>query len=324
MDVCHRLTFRLKKKETMMRKLGLVMALLLVACGEAPPAPQFTEEQGSVADLLDAASTSAFYTIRRDERRCAWPLCGGYWVTRVNRAKTLCADGRLAPRCYIVDLDWSNTDLTEQERMFGDNPVLLHGTLSLADFDNNMLGILTVDELWRAAAGNNPRGVFYVLGASNVQCIRDPCPTFINAYRLNSDASRAINRLSGRFGAEVQALLSQEKIIVAGSIYETAHRGDRLAVNQYYRRAMHEQSDLDCNSDAECTTSAYTHSISSSDECYCARCANTIMNLRAEAFYRASWEAHCSEVDLICIAIACDLPPATKCENHQCVRASDY
>ena len=41
---------------------------------------------------MNAGST--FYAVRRDMRRCASPLCGGFFVKRVNFGSTRCGDGR--------------------------------------------------------------------------------------------------------------------------------------------------------------------------------------------------------------------------------------
>src|ERR687888_2347887 len=54
----------------------------------------------------DAAA--AFYVVRPDPRECPSPLCGGYWVSLANHARTRCSDGLLRPRCYVssaVDAD---------------------------------------------------------------------------------------------------------------------------------------------------------------------------------------------------------------------------
>jgi hypothetical protein len=54
------------------------------------------------------------YTVQRDYRKCAAPLCGGYWITSTTTAQTLCADGTVsdvdAP-CYVANLNLSSSSL---------------------------------------------------------------------------------------------------------------------------------------------------------------------------------------------------------------------
>jgi len=44
-----------------------------------------------------------FIVTRRDARRCAAPMCGGFFVKRVNEETTKCADGELHEECAILE-----------------------------------------------------------------------------------------------------------------------------------------------------------------------------------------------------------------------------
>src|SRR5262245_50979707 len=57
----------------------------------------------------------SYFTIAPDPRLCPSPLCGGYWVSRVNHASTACADGTLAPTCYVSELDLSRSGLSDEQ-----------------------------------------------------------------------------------------------------------------------------------------------------------------------------------------------------------------
>jgi len=50
---------------------------------------------------------SNFYSVRPDYRRCVSPLCGGYFVKRVNQSRTRCVNGRLMSECYVAEIDWN-------------------------------------------------------------------------------------------------------------------------------------------------------------------------------------------------------------------------
>ena len=66
---------------------------------------------GGAIDQLDAgeddatAASYALFTVRRDERKCAAPACGGWWATTVRTDAT--------PR-YVSDLDFSRAHPFEQ------------------------------------------------------------------------------------------------------------------------------------------------------------------------------------------------------------------
>ncbi|MFM7276035.1 MAG: DUF6748 domain-containing protein, partial [Gammaproteobacteria bacterium] len=57
----------------------------------------------------DAAGTPRFhpygyFEVRKDLRRCVSPLCGGFWLRRLNAQMTRCADGAMQRECYVAEL----------------------------------------------------------------------------------------------------------------------------------------------------------------------------------------------------------------------------
>ena len=104
-----------------MKKTITLAALLtgaLLGCGAEDAAPQIEASDDALNavesgdELVEGkddglASTSTYYALRRDFRRCIAPICGGYWVKRVNYTSTRCLDGRYAAECYVADLDLS-------------------------------------------------------------------------------------------------------------------------------------------------------------------------------------------------------------------------
>jgi len=68
--------------------------------------------------LATAQYQSRYYTIRRDFRKCAIPMCGGYWIALANGLRTRCHDLRLAEECYVEDLDLTalNYSLEDEQR----------------------------------------------------------------------------------------------------------------------------------------------------------------------------------------------------------------
>ena len=49
-----------------------------------------------------------YYTVRRDFRRCASPICGGYFIKQVNLKATPCLNGVFRSECYVSAIDWSS------------------------------------------------------------------------------------------------------------------------------------------------------------------------------------------------------------------------
>ena len=91
------------------------------------------------ASAIDGNATAApanaralYYTIRPDFRRCAPPLCGGFWVQAVNRKDTRCADGSLQEECYVAHLDMHPSGVTTpqpSEWLYPLSNRLLRGTI---------------------------------------------------------------------------------------------------------------------------------------------------------------------------------------------------
>jgi hypothetical protein len=58
-------------------------------------------------DLATSTPTSTMYSISVDSRKCASPVCGGYFIKAVNRGQTRCSDGKIQDSCYVGGLDFS-------------------------------------------------------------------------------------------------------------------------------------------------------------------------------------------------------------------------
>lgn len=189
----------------------------------------------SVPDSL--ASTSSFYSFRRDLRRCASPRCGGYFLKLVNQTRTRCADNRFARECYVASIDWRGQQEPDSERG------LLRGTMRR----KGQFGEFRVSEVWQAASANQPADKFFRVRDRGVRCIAAPCPTHSEAT-LNSTASRNIAGvdISGAGAPEnlisdaTQAMTSPDGILVSGNhslVTGPAGRMQMLKAAQFYLRA---------------------------------------------------------------------------------------
>jgi uncharacterized protein DUF6748/Kazal-type serine protease inhibitor-like protein len=138
----------------------------------------------------DAASGSgpSYFELRRDLRRCASPLCGGFFVQRVNRLTAVCADGSRSAECYVADLDLSTLGLgSEQATAIEGDPesFLLEGEVVRVSSGLGDVGRLNVTEAWQGHPGVNARGAFLRVQSSGIVCITSPCLS-LSAELLNS------------------------------------------------------------------------------------------------------------------------------------------
>ena len=187
------------------------------------------------------ASTSSFYTIRRDLRRCASPMCGGYFIKLANHSRTRCANGRYSSECYVASIEWNG--LPEPQNNSG----LVRGSLSTRGDRRGKYGLLQAREVWLAANDKQPSGTFYRVRDRGIRCIAAPCETHHEA-KLNTSVSRNIAGvdLSGVGPAEIamadtnQAMTSPDGVLVAGDhtrVTGPAGRSQMLKATQFYLRA---------------------------------------------------------------------------------------
>src|SRR5689334_3081269 len=162
----------------------VVFLVLLVATTRTPSANsvRFTPNAAEITIAHSNVSNSTFYLLRPDLRRCASPMCGGYFVRRVNSGLTRCANGRQMSECYVASIDWngmaeaeiektmdrnintpdpnaSNFTLTEQvidlTRL---NGALLRGSIVSKGNRNGRYGVFKASEVWYAANDEKPYG----------------------------------------------------------------------------------------------------------------------------------------------------------------------
>lgn len=224
--------------------LGLVFTLILSSIAWSPTRTDSRVATTPVTIETQQASVSqnsTFYTIRPDMRRCASPMCGGYFVKRVNTPTTLCANGRNMAECYIASIDWNGN--TEVEPRLA----LLKGQLLNKGNKNGKYGILKVTEAWHAVSSAKASGDFYRVRDLGVRCIAAPCETHSEA-KLNSNLSRKIAGINLKFDEPPaqqmeqvnQATTSKDGVLVAGT-HETvtgpAGKSQTLNVTQLYIRS---------------------------------------------------------------------------------------
>jgi len=121
---------------------------------------------------------------RRDTRRCAYPTCGGFFISAVNQSLTRCARGAYAQECYVSRLDFSLFDGPADAETIVPGAtgtslamarVVLLGTVHPTILG---LGTLRVQMAWIALKPQLITGDFYGARNNGIVCIAAPCPSY--------------------------------------------------------------------------------------------------------------------------------------------------
>jgi hypothetical protein len=89
----------------------------------------------------------AYFSIQQDLRRCASPLCGGFYVSQLNASTTECADGLKQSMCYVAELISDNPQIAEHARQ--SFTAIVAGRILPKTFEGfGNLGQINVSKLW--------------------------------------------------------------------------------------------------------------------------------------------------------------------------------
>lgn len=217
--------------------VGLIGLALGTGCGMDPDSDVAVDQEARSLEISGGATPSdafSFFRMRRDERRCRAPACGGYWVSLVNKARTRCADGRMRAECYVAETK-NHTALSMDEFVTALSVVgLTRGEVFMGDFGElGQYGVLAVSEIWTSVHETDPveLKVFRVRDRG-IRCFRAPCSYYLE-QKLNTRQSALLFELTGRWGSEAAAEVAAGPILVAG---RNRHRSGGLAleVNEIY------------------------------------------------------------------------------------------
>ncbi len=308
-----------------------LLGLALAAPGCAPVDDPSAEE--SAADEVRLGG-GVFVQVRRDFRRCVSPLCGGWWVKRVNYNTTRCADGTYAAECYVADIDWRGLGLTErslppfQDHVAGGRAIL-RARIERRDYGAmGTFGELVAQEGWQAMTDAAPTGPFYRVQGPDRVCVRAPCFAY-DRERLNSTQTARLSgvelsRVAGIEAADVAKgydyLGQPVGILAAGITRAGADGGLTLTASQFYLRVSEGVSDARyCRADADCTMTVYRDDIASREDCYCRFCPTAAVNTSTARTRERAWERYCRATVATCPVPRCIVPPTPRCVANACV-----
>lgn len=284
------------------------------------------ETTGTTQDASTASSSTYYRVSRVDYRKCAWPLCGGVFVARVNSDQTKCVDGTWNTECHAVEVDFSKLALppAQAEKLLGEaeaGHVVLRGTPVNHTLAGHVVPAFSVTEAWQAAnPGQSPEGTFYRVKNNGIECVKAPCPS-IGQDKLNSSVSKPITGLdltgaglNSKQTAGVFAELGGSGVIAVGHDAPAAQQGLSLVASAVYERVVPQIGY--CQVDEECAMTAHAKPVSTKSDCYCTMCGDATDTTTATVS-EAQFAKVCSSVHLICPAIKC-MAREAKCIENKC------
>ena len=149
------------------------------------------------------ANDSTYWAVRVDPRLCMYPLCGGYWVKKVNRDRTRYAGRQNQKEYYVADLDWSGSGFSEQQVSELNSKIgmtLFCGTLGETYFEgfDAAFNKLMVTKVWLSVTGRAipemTKGRFIRISDNGIRCITTPCASIDQVF-LNTRFSFSIHEV---------------------------------------------------------------------------------------------------------------------------------
>jgi hypothetical protein len=201
----------------------------------------------------DVTGVYTYFAIQPDLRKCAAPMCGGYFVHRVNLGTTRCDDGVDRSACYVASLELSALDLDDSAlgkvtdaAGRADSSVLLKGTIKTTTIAGHQVGAFRASEAWLGGAGVEPDGVFVKVHDNGVRCFAAPCA---NLEEDKLDSSRTaqiadVDYLVGLTDRQLETIQDQyttDGVIIAGDRYTVRDNGRTAkgrTATQYWTKVL--------------------------------------------------------------------------------------
>jgi hypothetical protein len=197
----------------------------------------------------DEPARDSYFSVRPDLRRCASPLCGGFWFKSTNQKLTRCFDGSQAEECYAGDIALAALTLSDEEAQYARNRAAQSRLVVKGQFAKGtwpefpQVGRFAAVEAWDAATDNPPQGTFYFARREPIVCVRYPCDD-ISAVVLNVRDSTSLFAgvdfsATGASDAQVRDAYSRlegEGLVLAAFSAVGAERERLLAAHQFYTK----------------------------------------------------------------------------------------
>jgi hypothetical protein len=250
----------------MKKTFVLALSLLsLAGCAVSAPSDDEASTEDVAVDEAEEAITGApsntgyFIVTRRDFKKCMAPLCGGWYVKRVNQAATTCADGSKQAECYVTSFGYKGMNLSTREEddfraAFESGSGLVKARMYKQKWNGISIGVLKASEGWIGATKSTPSGTFYRAASNGIVCITAPCPS-TSVYELNGKTSynvidvvldqTATLATQDLLDRAATAMGTKEGILLAGGVQlpkcavPSATCGPKAVASEFYVRYTH-------------------------------------------------------------------------------------
>ena len=227
-----------------MRKYALLLALpvlSIVGCGESSEAEFGTDEvaiSDGKSDQYD--STYTYYSVRPDYRRCVAPVCGGYWIKKVN--------SNTAER-YVAEMSFDKAGLDYFDlQSFSTGGSMVRGWVNQKDFGSfGKMAVFSASEAWAAGSvGAVASGIYYKLTDKNFVCAKAPCFN-IGEAKLNASYRDSLSGISGELTEDAYpALQADDELLVAGynrkqKLANAPKDGKLVEISMFWKRVKHHE-----------------------------------------------------------------------------------
>lgn len=187
--------------------------------------------------------TATTYSVKPDYRKCAYPICGGWFLTPVNQHSLQLEsedeayqNSSLLPNSiYVASINYralglKPAQIQELETAMRNEQALLRGNINngtLTSVSPTNTKILAANSAWTGANKTVALGPYFKIASSGIICITTPCP-YYKANLINSLYSTNIHELTfakAELTREQEALawqaVASDGLVMAGIRYES-------------------------------------------------------------------------------------------------------
>ncbi|RZA07720.1 MAG: hypothetical protein EOO68_03010 [Moraxellaceae bacterium] len=192
--------------------------------------------------LVPSPETSLTYSVKPDYRKCAFPMCGGWYLTPVNQysvqlesSDEAYEQSLIVPNTiYIASINYKPLNLTPDQIQKLENNMrtgqaLLHGAIRapLTAVSPAPVKTFVAQAAWTSPNKNEPVGPYLKVASSGIVCITTPCP-YYKAELINSSFSTTFDELvfgKADLDREQEALawhaVATKGLVITGVKYES-------------------------------------------------------------------------------------------------------
>lgn len=182
---------------------------------------------------------------------------GGFFVKRVNEAKTTCSNGKKAAECFVTGITFGGIGLSDREEAGVRTAVESGHALVKARMYKAGGGTLKANEAWVGATGSEAADTtFFRIADNGIRCITAPCPS-TTAYQLNGNQSYQLHSTDlehTELPASEAALLdasaamgTKEGILIGGGValpkcMPNSNCGPFVHASEFFLRVTHHEA----------------------------------------------------------------------------------